>query len=547
MRGFTLCRSLRAVISLAVVLLFLSVSATISPTLAGPRQATSILQVVPGSEARVSADVRRLGGRVVNNWHIVPALEVSGTPHLLTILAQLPDVRYASPNADVYQTAAPERGDPRGDVFRDALDVPNGDSRHPGQDTPPVGVALVDTGVSTVDDLGAHVPVRVAVDPSIGPGDVGDGYGHGTFLAGVIVGQGPGHNALEGVAPSADIISVKASNDAGVTNSADLLSAIQWVVDHRAQYNIRVMNLSLAAPVRDSYRIDPLDAAVEVAWLHGIAVVVAAGNCGNGQESISATGGQPYCPNVPTGQAETFAPANDPFVITVGATNDHGTPSIVDDTVAPWSSRGVTLDGTQRPDVLAPGSHIISVLPTGSVLATEASQAGPGAYLMGGTSVSAAEVSGVAALGFAAHPGWSPDQIKAALLDTARPVAGTTPGYPDARALVQYEGVPEPANQGLRLNALVEQATCRPDCQPLYYSGLTWDGLTWDGLTWDGLTWDSLTWHQTSTSWSAITWGGLQHEGLTWDGLTWDGLTWDGLTWDGLTWDAESWGAGPNL
>ena len=128
------------------------------------------------------------------------------------------------------------------------------------------------------------------------------------------------------MAPGATLISVKAADDTGRSSSADVLTAIQWVIDHQQQYNIRVMNLSLNSPVQDSYLVDPLDAAVELAWLHGITVVVAAGNCGVGAAGVMAPGSPPpTCPEVPTGQAATFAPANDPFVIAVGGTNDRGT------------------------------------------------------------------------------------------------------------------------------------------------------------------------------------------------------------------------------
>ncbi len=356
------------------------------------------------------------------------------------------------------------------------------------------------------------------------------------------------------MAPGATLISVKAADDTGRSSSADVLTAIQWVIDHQQQYNIRVMNLSLNSPVQDSYLVDPLDAAVELAWLHGITVVVAAGNCGVGAAGVMAPGSPPpTCPEVPTGQAATFAPANDPFVIAVGGTNDRGTADISDDIVAPWSTRGVTFNGTVRPDTYAPGSHIVSTMPPNSILAGESQNKGDDLYQLGGTSVSAAEVSGVAALAFAAHPDWTPDQFKSALQGTSQVAGGGEALYPDAGALVNFTGDPGMANQGLQLNNFVANATCAQTCQSVYDAGidpslLTWDLLTWDSLTSNGNSLSDFVWHQTPQGYEAKTWTGADGSGnlITEDLLTWDLLTWDLLTWDLLTWDGGVWSASPN-
>ena len=90
-----------------------------------------------------------------------------------------------------------------------------------------------------------------------------------------------------------------------MASESDVVDALQWVNDHRTSLNIRVVNLSLNAAVAQSYNVDPLCAAVEIFWFNKITVVVSAGN---------------------NGTATLYPPANDPFVITVGATNDMGTP-----------------------------------------------------------------------------------------------------------------------------------------------------------------------------------------------------------------------------
>src|SRR4029453_2547201 len=112
------------------------------------------------------------------------------------------------------------------------------------------------------------------------------------------------------------------------------------VLDHRAQYNIRLINLSLGMPALPSYRANPLDAAVEIAWLRGVAVVAAAGNRGP-----------------PSGTVD--APGDDPYVITVGATDDNETDTPADDTLAPFSSWGTPAGSTPKPDVVAPGRRIV--------------------------------------------------------------------------------------------------------------------------------------------------------------------------------------------
>jgi serine protease AprX len=132
-----------------------------------------------------------------------------------------------------------------------------------------------------------------------------------------------------GVAPRANLVSVKVSDDDGNTTVLDVIAGIQFAVDNKVQYGIRVINLSLSSNAAESYRTDPLDAAAEQAWNAGIVVVAAAGN-----EALTSDG-------------VTFSPANDPWAITVGALDDRGTFSRLDDILAPWSSHG--LDAGRHP------------------------------------------------------------------------------------------------------------------------------------------------------------------------------------------------------
>ena len=181
-----------------------------------------------------------------------------------------------------------------------------------------VGVAVIDTGVDgrlpdfTAEDGSSRVVASVVTNPDATTAL--DTYGHGTHVAGIIAGDG-NHHLLDnddkyiGIAPGAHLIAIKASDDAGNATILDAIYGLQFAVDHKDDYNIRVVNLSLSSTEAESYRTDPLDAAVEAAYFSGIVVVAAAGNRG------SAAG------------AAGYAPGNDPFAISVGGVDDGGTSS----------------------------------------------------------------------------------------------------------------------------------------------------------------------------------------------------------------------------
>jgi serine protease AprX len=199
-----------------------------------------------------------------------------------------------------------------------------------------------------------------------------------------------------GVAPGADLISVKVADEDGNSDVLDVIYGLQFAVDNKVAHNIRVINLSLSSTVAESYRTDPLDAAVEQAWNAGIVVVAAAGNEGTQDDAV------------------TYAPGNDPYVITVGAVNDRNTKTVLDDVLAPWSSHGLTQDGVRKPEVLAPGTSLTAAVAPNSDITKQCTAciSGEGRYFkMGGTSMSAAIVSGTVALLLEEHPTWTPNQV----------------------------------------------------------------------------------------------------------------------------------------
>lgn len=315
-----------------------------------------------------------------------------------------------------------------------------------------VGVAVIDTGIAgdhsdfqLAGGRGSRVIASAVTNPCAS--DANDHFGHGTHVAGLIAGNSLNRTSRQkhlrgrymGSAPRANLISVKVSDDDGDTTVLDVIYGIQFAVDHRAQFGIRVVNLSLSSTVAESYLTDPLDAAVESAWFSGLVVVAAAGNEGTRDTAVS------------------YAPANDPFVITAGALDDRATWSGHDDVLAPWSSRGLTQDGIRKPDVLAPGTRLVSALAPGSDFTDLcAGCVVDGEYFrVSGTSMSAAVVSGVAALMLEEKPGRTPDQVKGAMLATLNEIPGAGAAV-DAAAALSGSG---PANVGLVPNTLIDPAT----------------------------------------------------------------------------------------
>src|SRR5438445_6561377 len=346
-----------------------------------------------------------------------------------------------------------------------------------------VTVAVLDSGITPDADLVQptnRILARVNFANATGPLD--DPGGHGTHVAGTIAGNG-WRSAGEyiGIAPRANLADVRVLDENGNGRASSVILGIQWALAHRVQYNIRVLNLSLGAPAPGTYRLDPLSAAVEMAWERGLVIVAAVGNSGGAPDS----------------------PGADPYVITVGATDDRQTAAVGDDLVGWFSSYGTPLDSTAKPDLVAPGRRIIAVRAPGSSLErllpdhVVAATNGSTYFRLTGTSMATAVVSGVAALLLEQQPGLTPDQVKAILTGTARPFgqsSGSSPnpaaigsGLTDALAAVTSVSRGR-ANRGHR----PADPTARRLYPALRGQPLTWLNQTADGIIWDGLTWDNL-------------------------------------------------------
>jgi serine protease AprX len=335
-----------------------------------------------------------------------------------------------------------------------------------GIDGAGVGVAVIDTGIDGgLPDFQGSNGSRVIATAVTNPGakTALDSYGHGTDVAGIIAGNGdnlspsdPLSGAYIGVAPRAKLVSIKASDERGDATVLDVIYGLQFAVDHKADYNIRVVNLSLDSRTPQSYKTDPLDAAAESAWMHGIVVVAAAGNRGTDSDAVQ------------------YAPANDPYVITVGAVDENGTASPLDDTIPDWSSQGTTQDGFQKPDVYAPGAHIISVLAPNSAFAGMCPKCTLGGdYIRtSGTSMAAAMVSGLVADLLEDRSYLTPDQVKGLLTSTAV-ASNSSIQEVDASKLDTLWPVPV-ADRGLTPNSLINSATGNID-----YSQSSWSQSSW--------------------------------------------------------------------
>jgi serine protease AprX len=306
-----------------------------------------------------------------------------------------------------------------------------------------------------------------------------------------------------GIAPQVNLISVKVSDDNGGAAVSDVVNGLQWVYTNAATYNIRVVNLSLNSTVADSYQVDPLDAAVETLWNAGIVVVASAGNNGS------------------TNAGTLFAPANDPFVITVGAVNDQGTATTADDAVASFSAFGTVPVSTTvgsnsaitKPDLVAPGVNIVSDLASsGDTLAVAhpdhvVTYNGCTCYFrMSGTSMAAPMVAGAAALLLQARPTLTPNQVKYRLTATATPlgVPGSGAGEVNVAGAIQSASTAS-ANQNLALAAALQPGKPAASWGSASWGSASWGSASWGSASWGSASWGSASWG--SASWGSASWG----------------------------------------
>ena len=393
-----------------------------------------------------------------------------------------------------------------------------------------VTVALLDTGVTPSADLSDRVLARVDLTLDH---DGYDRYGHGTHMAGIIVGNGSASaGQWRGVAPGANLVSVKVAGADGSTDVSVVIAGLQWVLANRWTYNIRVLNLAFGTDSVQSYGVDPLNYAVEQLWFSGILVVASAGNRGPDGGTVNK-------------------PGDDPFVLTVGAADNHGTPDRSSTSVAPFSSWG-SPDGFRKPDVVAPGITIVSLRAPGSTVDGLHPNARVGdLYFKGtGTSQAAAIVSGVAALMFQANPWLTPDMAKGAFVKTA--FRNASYRWPTAgEGLIDAQNAVQAATKGVggisSPNAGLVPSTGTGSLEASRGSFHVMADVNGDGTPEEivgeidvlGMPWSATSW--SATSWSQSLWCQLTSVSPGWELTPWSGISWSGMSWSAISWSAISW------
>ena len=450
----------------------------------------AIVQFKPGVTPAAARElVRGTGGRVTAEIGLINALGVELRAGDAARLAERPGIHAVSLNAKVERHELEIKPRKLETSFNDSVRAPKvWYGERFGATGKGVGVAVLDTGIDgSLPDFAlakGSTKSRIVASAKMYPDSRdGDGYGHGTHIAGLIAGNGANRSDVlagkyAGVAPEANLISVKVSDDAGEATLLDVIYGLQFIIDHKTHYGIRIANLSLNSTVAESYKTDPLDAAVEEAWFAGIVVVTASGNRGA------------------EGDAVNYSPANDPYVISVGAVDDKGTKPVEDDALAEWSSRGKTQDGFDKPDVLAPGAHITSTLAQNSAikdLCPECVRDGQ-YFQMGGTSMAAGVLSGVIALLLEEHPEWTPDEVKGAVENRQRQVPGVGAETAADKAMLAPTRLLR-SNEGLTPNELIDPATGK----------IAFDRARWTRARWTE-TAEPLRARWTDASWSRARW-----------------------------------------
>ena len=482
---------------------------------------------------RAAAAVGRANGKAGRALSIVGGASARLTGHEILELAKDSDVAYIASDDLVFASFDPVAGAALADS-PGILEVGAPDAwRQLGVTGRGIGVAILDSGIAPHADLVGRIVASVdftsggsgaSLVPAADPG------GHGTHVAGLVAGDGTASGgAYTGVAPGANLIDVRVISATGSTTVSTLLAGMQWVLAHRSDYNIRVVNLSAGAPVTVSYNNDPLAMAVEVLVFSGITVVVSAGNDGPKRSSITS-------------------PGSDPYVITVGGIDDGGTATTADDAIASWSSQGPTaIDGMAKPDLVAPGRKIVSLRSPGSTLDQELPDRVvlgldplvPQYFRLSGTSMAAPVVTGVVALMLERTPTLTPAQVKARLKGSAARLAYGSPDTTGSGLVSAVGAITSLDEPDAAAAAPVSAGFAADVYASLYGQPLTWrdlafnggvdsHGVPWTDVNWSDITWDDITWE--NLSWLSFNWSVVNWQDMTWESITWEDITWDTVT-----------------
>jgi serine protease AprX len=498
--------------------------------LIGGSSAEYIVSAPAGTVGTVLSALNGVGATAGNSLSFVNAVTAQLNPPEVTLLEAVPGI-VVTPDitVNVQGSVGSSVHDPS-----DAFSQQTGASQLWAQGITGAGVnvAVLDTGIQALPDFAGRMVD--GVDLSGGHNPWQDNYGHGTFDAGLIAGNGASSNgAYTGEAPAAGLVSVKVAGASGQTDLATVIAGVGWTIANQSTDGIRVLNMSLGYVPIESTVADPLDQAVEKAWQSGITVVTSAGNSGPGNGSVTS-------------------PGDDPLVITSGAVDDGAQANPAKDTMTTFSGVGPTNpDGWFKPDLVTSGRSVVSLRDAGSTIDTQnpSARVGSANFVGSGTSFSAAVTSGAVALLLSADPSYTPNTVKGTLLGTTTPGPVGDPfvdGHGILNAAAAVGSAPMTLNQSVPTvvtqigqTVSMEAAGAVSSWNPGNWTGSTWNGSTWNGFTWNGSTWNGSTWN--GSTWNGSTWNGSTWNGSTWNGSTWNGSTWNGSTWNGSTWNGSTW------
>ncbi len=513
--------------------------------------------VVSGTadSATVSRAVAAVGGEVSRELPVINGAAARVPANALSRLRAMPGVRAVTHDAKGHLLGVdPALGyDVTGDdgsLFHIGQVTNARNAWQSGWTGKGVDVALIDSGVAPVTGLTSGNVVNgpdlsfESQNPQLTRLDT---FGHGTHMASIIVGRDVADTGasyasstsrrFNGVAPDARLISLKVASNDGATDVSQVIAAIDWVVAHKNDpgFNIRVLNLSYGTDSRQDPSIDPLCFAVENAWRAGIVVVVAGGNDG-------------------TARTRLANPAQDPLVLSVGASDPRGTNTVEDDVMTSWTQPGTA---ARRLDVLAPGVHVLGLRVPGSRIDQENPNAVVGSRFFrgSGTSQAAAVVSGLVAQYLQKYPNARPDQVKKAIIATAEvpdslsssnlgvanitKALGQRPTWTQGPTGATGTGSLEAARGSVHVTDGTSTLTGEQDIFGKAWDGATWAAATTTGTAWNGGDWNGSTW--TGSSWSGSSWSGSSWSGASWSGSSWSGSSWSGSSWSGPSWSGASW------
>ena len=569
--GGHLLVGLGLVLALSAALFVPSSAGGVVPRFQEASRQSVIVLAAPGSVSEAESAVRRAGGVVrtklgiVNGFSArVPASSLRNLRTEWSVVSITADTRlepHGKPGRGNGGGGGDELPD-MGTMYATTLLTGAREYWKAGYTGHGIGIALIDTGVAPIDGLTFAEKVVNGPDLSFESQDAETRYidtnGHGTHLAGIIAGRADSARngsyvtdteSFLGVAPDARIVSIKVANRVGAADVSQVIAAIDWVVQHKDDRHIRVLNLAYGADSRQPYEVDPLAFAAEQAWKHGLVVVTAAGNDG-----FSRSGSM-------------TSPAYDPYVLAVGATSTNGTVALGDDEVASFSSSGKS----RNPDLVAPGTSIVSLRVPGSYVDDEYSSTGyvsPTLFRGSGTSQAAAVVAGAAALILEQRPTITPDQVKKILKDTAFSLTGTrpdmqgngtlnlvsaltfkTPRWTNTATSSTGTGQLEDARGSLHVTNGGVELVGEQDIfgkpfdsaaiAELEASASSWSGGWWNGSEWAGSSWSGSSW--SGSSWSTSLWSSSSWSGSSWSSSSWSSSSWSSSSWSSSSWSSAYW------